>query len=78
MYPMWIDHVDEAAQLASAAEALTRQARAATDPATRHRLRSLARAHREMLSPAAWSPADELPADRALVEAPVDDFKAAA
>jgi hypothetical protein len=54
---MWIDHADETAQLASAAEALTKQARAAIDPAARERLLSLARAHREMLSlsPLAWS-----------------------
>lgn len=75
---MWIEDADEGAQLAAAAEALARQARATTDPSTRRRLLSLASAHREMMSASAWTPAEEPEADRALVEAPADGLKAAA
>ncbi len=75
---MWIEHADEMAQLASAAEALTKQARAAINPTTRDRLLSLARAHRDMLSTSGPSATVEAPVGRDLVEESVDDFKTAA
>ena len=78
MLRMWIEHVDEMAQLASAAEALTRRAHAATDRTARNRLLSLAMAHREMLSLSVASAADEPPADPPLVEDLLHDLKSAA
>jgi hypothetical protein len=47
---MWMEADDEAAQIASVADALERQAQSTKDPRRRSRLLALARAHREMLS----------------------------
>ena len=75
---MWIEDADETAQLASAAEALTKHAHAAINHATRARLLSLAKAHRDMVSTSEWSASVEPQVSRAIVEEPADDLKAAA